>query len=824
MVSFDPMRKTVFFFVITLCFASMAQMPKQLNSAEILQKMKKLNVLGNVLYLAAHPDDENTRFISYCANEELYNTAYLSLTRGDGGQNLVGTEIREELGIIRTQELLAARRTDGGEQFFTRANDFGYSKTAQETLEIWDKDKILADVVWTIRKFRSDVIVCRFPTDGGGGHGHHTSSALLAKEAFSLAGDKTKYPEQLEFVEVWQPTRVVVNTGRWWNDKISDDDPGVVTVNIGKYNEMLGMSYNELAARSRTMHKSQGFGSTGSRGDKTEFFEHLAGEQAEHSLFEGFVSSWSRISGGQEIKTFVEFITTNYVPENPSASISYLVEMREVIERIPNKFWREIKLKEVDELIVQCAGLYMEAKADEFSKCNGDSVKVSFEIVNRSNVGFRLQNINGNELAYSFKNEQFLHQNKLLEETATLMVSELPISQPYWLAKEGSLGTYNVGNQQLIGSPENKPAVNFTVELMVYGQVIAVDIPLIYKWNDPVDGEMYRPFIITPEVTANVNQSIALFSSKTPKEIEVVLKAHKKDQTGSIEINLPNGWSSEFNKTYSLSKKGEEQTIMVKVIPTDSAVNGDLTVSVNGEQLQSFNEIKYSHIPTQVWFPSTKTRLVYVDVVTQAKNIGYIVGAGDVVPDALKNLGYEVDLLEEKDLEPANLKKYDAILTGIRFLNVNERAPFMMPKLLKYAEDGGNLIVQYNTRHRMKTQDFGPYPIKLSRDRVTEEDAKVTFISAEHPVLNTPNKITALDFEEWVQERGLYFPSEWDEKYAPILSWHDINETPKTGSLLVTKFGEGNYVYTGISFFRELPAGVPGAHRLLVNLIEMGNE
>lgn len=250
MLSFDPMRKnllTLFILVSTFLYG---QMPKQLNSAEIYQEIKKLNVVGNVLYLAAHPDDENTRFISYCANEKLYNTAYLSLTRGDGGQNLIGTEIREELGIIRTQELLAARRTDGGNQYFTRANDFGYSKTPDETLEIWDKEKILGDVVWVIRKFRPDVIVCRFPTSGGGGHGHHTASALLAKEAFSLAGDASKYPEQLKYVNIWQPTRVVVNTGRWWNDSISGDDPGVVTIDIGEYNSVLGTSYNELAARS----------------------------------------------------------------------------------------------------------------------------------------------------------------------------------------------------------------------------------------------------------------------------------------------------------------------------------------------------------------------------------------------------------------------------------------------------------------------------------------------------------------------------------------------------------------------------------------------
>lgn len=819
------MRKTLLFLLVIITYNSTAQQPKQWSSSEIFQKIQKLHVLGNVLYLAAHPDDENTRFISYSANELLFNTAYLSLTRGDGGQNLVGTEIREELGIIRTQELLAARRTDGGEQFFTRANDFGYSKTPEETFAIWDKEKILADVVWTIRKFKPDVIVCRFPTDGGGGHGHHTGSAILAEEAFAIAGDKTKFPEQLKYVDVWQPKRVVINTGRWWNDKISADDPGVETLDIGAYNARLGISYNELAARSRTMHKSQGFGSTGSRGSHEEFFEHLAGKESTDGLFTDITTSWKRVKKSEKIQTLTTKLIEEYNSYSPSKNISTLVKLRREVKKLENVFWREKKLKEIDALIIQCAGIYIEAKADEYSKTVGDSLKVSFELVQRaSHTEVYLQEISNTELNFKIGEKRKVSYNIKEETEHGFVVPNLKVSQPYWLEKEGTLGTYKVDNQELIGKPENDAPLIFKAIFSFEGEEIEHSFPLIYKWNDPVKGELYRPFIITPKVTANLEQSIYLFSNTSKQEFTLTLKAHSNKQQGNLNLKVAKGWEVSYEKTFTLENKGDEQKIKVTLTPTRKAENGDLQIFINKQPSKAFNSIEYDHIPTQVWFPVSKAKLVFIDIKKQGKKLGYLLGAGDVVPDALRNIGYEVDILEENDLELSNLTKYDAILTGVRFLNVNERADFIMPKLLTYCENGGNLVVQYNTRHRLKTDKIGPFPITISRDRVTEEDADVVFLDEKNSVLNTPNKITQADFKNWVQERGLYFPNEWDEKYTPLFSWHDKNEEAKTGSLLVAKYGEGNYAYSGISFFRELPAGVPGAYRLLVNLIEMGNE
>ncbi|APD06945.1 hypothetical protein UJ101_01426 [Flavobacteriaceae bacterium UJ101] len=810
-----------YLFLFLISIGLQAQIPKQYNATEIYQKIQKLNILGNVLYLAAHPDDENTRFISYSANEKLFNTAYLSLTRGDGGQNLIGPEIREELGIIRTQELLAARRTDGGKQFFSRANDFGYSKTPNETLEIWDKNTILADVVWVIRKFKPDIIVCRFPTNGKGGHGHHTSSAILAEEAFDLAGDPTQFPEQLQYVQPWQPKRLVLNTGRWWNDSISEKDPNVVAHDLGVYNSYLGTSYNELAARSRSMHKSQGFGMIGNRGSQMEYFELQKGAAFDQSLWDGVVSNWERVKDSKKVQELVTQLSKNYTISNPSLSIPTLIQLRKELQKIEDPFWKKIKLQEVDELIKQCAGIYFEAKADDFAKTSQDSLQIDFEFLNRSNQNIRIESIKSTSLDFSKNLAQPLSYNTKIELKEKLTLQKLPISQPYWLKEKATLGTYQINDQTLIGIPENQPTITFTIHTVIEDQKIAYTIPLIYKWRDPVKGERYRPFIITPKITATLDQPIYLFSSSQEKEVIVTLKAGAQNQSGNIDIKAPNGWKLDYKNHFNLQNKGEELKLKVRLKPLQNAQNGNLIIFINGKKAQALRTIQYDHIPTQTWFPDSQIQLVYVPIKKTGKKIGYIEGAGDTTPEALRNIGYQIDLLKEEHLTLENLKQYDAILTGIRFLNINERADFMMPKLLQYAKEGGNLIVQYNTNHSLKTKHIAPYPLTLSRDRVTEEKAIVQFLKPDHPVLNSPNKLTKKDFEGWVQERGLYFPNEWDQHYQAILSWHDKNETDKKGSLLITPYGKGHYIYTGISFFRELPAGVPGAYRLLVNMIEL---
>ena len=806
---------------------------QQLSSAEIFQKIKKLNVLGNVLYLAAHPDDENTRFISYCANEKMFNTGYLSLTRGSGGQNLIGTEIRDELGIIRTQELLSARKIDGGEQFFSRANDFGYSKNPKETLEIWDHQKILADVVWVIRKFRPDIIVCRFPTNGKGGHGHHTSSALLASEAFELSADSSKFKEHLKYVNTWKPKRVVINTGRWWNDNISDDDPAVVSLDIGGYNKLLGTSYNELAALSRSMHKSQGFGSTGKRGEYLEYFEYLKGDSAKNNLFEGVDFSWKRAGenslSSQNITSsvlrLIDEIIRNYNGADPSQSIPRLIKVKELMVKIEDRFWREKKIKEVEDIILQCSGLFLEMTTLSSKKTAKDSVSFTLEIVNRSNLKMQLKSIACRDLKFYKKYEKTLKENHVLNlNNKTNIPKTIPISQPFWLLNSPSKGSYNFDSFSLIGNSENHPSAEFEITVEIGGQLINYKRPLIFKWNDPVKGEQTKNWIVCPKLTANINENIMIFSEQKKQSISVTLTAHTKDQTGAINIIKPEGWEVIGPKEYNLKEIDQQIELEYQISPQKKAKNGFLEFELNSQEAFGFKTLNYDHIKQQTWFPKSKLQLSYLNLDIVPKKIGYLMGAGDLIPDYLKILNYDIELLSSDELTLNKLKNYDVIITGVRFFNVNESSSKIVPFLMEYTKQGGNVIVQYNTSYRLKTKDFSPYPIKISRDRVTQEDAPVTFLNSSHPVMNYPNKILKEDFDSWVQERGLYFPNGWSKEYETIFSWNDRGEKPKKGSLLITKYGKGYYTYTGISFFRQLPQGVSGAYKLLVNIISLNNE
>ena len=806
---------------------------QQLSSAEIFQKIKKLNVLGNVLYLAAHPDDENTRFISYCANEKMFNTGYLSLTRGSGGQNLIGTEIRDELGIIRTQELLSARKIDGGKQFFSRANDFGYSKTPKETLKIWDHQKVLSDVVWVIRKFRPDIIVCRFPTNGKGGHGHHTSSALLASEAFELSADSSKFKEQLKYVNPWKPKRIVVNTGRWWNDNISDDDPEVVSLDIGGYNKLTGISYNELAALSRSMHKTQGFGSTGIRGEYIEYFEYLKGDSAKNNLFEEVDFSWKRASKNtlssektiSSIQRLIEEITRNYKLDDPSQSIPRLLKLKDLIIRVEDSFWKEIKIKEVEDIILQCSGLFLEMTTLSAKKTAEDSISFNLEIVNRSNLKMQLISIECRELNFKKKYNKVLNENVVFNlNNRTIIPKSFSISQPFWLLNPPSNGSYNFESFSLKGNSENQPSAEFEITIVIGNKQICYKRPLIFKWNDPVKGEQTKSWIVCPKVTANINKNIMIFSEKKQQTMSVTLTAHTKDQAGIIKIIKPDGWSVSGPKEYRIQEKDQQIVLEYQITPNKNAENGLLKIELNDQEAFAFNTIKYDHIKQQTWFPKSKLQLSYLNLNVVPKKIGYLMGAGDLVPDYLKILNYNIELLSSEQLTLNKLKNYDVIITGIRFFNVNESSSKIVPFLMEYIKQGGNVIVQYNTSYRLKTKDFSPYPIKISRERVTQEDAPVTFLNNSHPVMNYPNKILKEDFDSWVQERGLYFPNGWSKEYETIFSWNDNGEKPKKGSLLIAKYGKGYYAYTGISFFRQLPEGVSGAYKLLVNLISLKNE
>lgn len=793
----------------------------------IRQQLEKLNVLGSVLYVAAHPDDENTRLITFMANEKLMRTAYLSATRGDGGQNLIGSEIREGLGVIRTQELLAARRTDGGEQFFSRANDFGYSKSAEETFTIWDRDQVLADFVWVIRKFRPDIMITRFNSEGRN-HGHHTASAILAKEAFELAADSDAFPEQLADVDVWQPSKIFWNIGWWRLRNSSSDTSALKSVNAGGYNPLLGASYGEIAARSRSMHKSQGFGSAGRRGDQVEYLQQWGGEETPDP-FDGIDATWTRVAGAEKVAFHIQRAIDQYDESKPWAIVDELLSAKVALQKIEDAFWKEVKTAEIEDLVVAITGLYVSVTSDDHYYAPGDSIMLEIESINRSPSNVVLKSIHLNTSHNPVQYEASLLNNKVFNaEISFLLPGSLPYANPYWLEGDATLGMYEVSDQLQRGKPENDPAIRAQVAMTIEGEPLQLEVPVMFRKTDPVKGEVVEPVAIGPPVTMNMSNSVLVFESKEAKDVELRLIAGRANVSGQLTLEVPKGWSvSPASVSFELLQKGQEQMHTFQVVPPNGASQGMIAAkaTVNKKEYSKGKSvIEYDHIPRQIIFPEAEVRVVKLDLQKRGELIGYIEGAGDAIPSNLAQIGYRVDLLQKDDVVASNLEKYDAIVLGVRAFNTVDWLAFKNKELFEYARKGGTLVVQYNTNRRLVTTEVAPFDLNISRDRVTVEGAPVELLAADHPVLNTPNRITAADFDGWVQERGLYFPDKWADEFTPILSSQDPGESPKNGGLLVAPYGEGYYIYTGYSWFRELPAGVPGAYRLFVNLISLGNE
>lgn len=823
-----------------ICQTAFSQTSPPSDIGTIRQNLKKLNVLGSVLYIAAHPDDENTRLLGYLAQEKHYRTGYLSLTRGDGGQNLIGTEQGELLGLIRTQELLAARRTDGAEQFFSRANDFGFSKNPEETLNFWDKDKVLGDMVWVIRKFRPDVMICRFPTTGEGGHGNHTASAILAQEAFSAAADSKRYPEQLKYVGVWQAKRLLWNTFNFGNTNTTSPDQ--FKINVGGYNAILGKSYGEIAAESRSNHKTQGFGSAKQRGDAFEYFKTILGDAPKNDLMDGIDVSWNRIPFGTPIATQLAAITKAFNDDEPQASVPALVKLLGEVDQtvatdkafqtvrlteVANSsydYWHKQKTKELKDLIAQCAGLWFEAYSNEPSYALGDKIAETAQVYTPNNVSISSLSIDNGATAVKVDNAdgKALEPNKLQTFNLEPKTAD-KISQPYWLESPHGIGSYTINDEQKVGNPENPdaPVVNF--KFTIAGKEIAYERRLVFKYVDPARGEIYQPLEIAPPVTANIAEKVYIYNNTQPQTVQVKLKSFT-NASGSISIKPVAGWKISPEKIdFTGKNKSDEWTVAFNVTPTNNKPNTsnlEVIATANGKAFsQGLLNIKYNHVPAITIFPPAQAKLVNIDLKTAGKKIGYIAGAGDLVLDALREVGYDVHQLTENEIINSDLSVYDAIVAGVRAYNVNERLAYEQPKLLEYVKNGGNLVIQYNNNNGLVTRNLGPYPFRVVNERVTEEDAKVTFTEPQNPVLNYPNKITVADFNDWIQERGLYFVSSIDSQYSTPLQMNDTGMEPNKGALIVTNFGKGRFVYTSLAFFRELPAGVPGAYRLFVNLL-----
>ncbi|MGY8942783.1 MAG: PIG-L family deacetylase [Flavobacteriales bacterium] len=821
----------IVFLLITNSIA--AQKPQKLTSNQIYEKLQKINFLGTALYIAAHPDDENTRLIGYLANKVKARTAYLSLTRGDGGQNLIGSEIRELLGVIRTQELLAARNIDGGEQFFTRANDFGYSKHPDETLAIWNEKEVLSDVVWVIRNFKPDVIINRFNhRTPGTTHGHHTSSAMLSVAAFDLANDTSQFASQLKYTSLWQPKRLFFNTSSWFYKSQQDFEKAtkgkLMAFDVGVYYPLKGLSNNELASMASSQHLCQGFGRITTRGSQNEYVAFLKGDKPkdEKDIFSGINTTWNRLKDGGEIGAILYEIEEHFDFVNPFIHLPKLMEAYQLVQKLEDTHWRIIKEKELKEIIEACAGLYLEVSANSASGAPNTSIEINFEALNRSTIAVELTSVESNIDKKTFLKELDLEANKKVNFKETITLATTEFSDPYWLKKEASLGMYSVENQLLIGTPETPRPVSINFNLIIEGIPITITKNLVRRYAERDIGEIYEPFEVLPKVTTKLKDKVLIFSNDMPQKVVVEVRAGANNVAGTIKLEVPEGWKvSAKAKTFRIKQKGDTYEVDFLVFPTENQSEGKLKVIVTSDG-KTYNkelvEINYNHIPKQSVLLNSEAKVVRLNIKTIGTKIGYIRGAGDAIPESLRQIGYTVDLINPAEINEKNLLAYDAIVLGIRAYNVVKELKFKQKYLLAYVENGGNMIVQYNTNRRVDVA--APFELKLSRDRVTDEFAEVRVLEKEHSLLNYPNKITSEDFKGWVQERGLYFPGTWSKEYTPILSMNDTGETPKQGSLLIAKLGKGNYIYTGLSFFRELPAGVSGAYKLFANMLAVGKK
>jgi LmbE family N-acetylglucosaminyl deacetylase len=817
-----------------------AEPPEQIVPEQILQDLRSFNQLASVLYVAAHPDDENTQLITYLARGRGYRTAYLSLTRGDGGQNVLGPEFGDELGVIRTQELLAARRLDGGQQFFSRARDFGYSKDYRQTLTKWDHQQVLSDIVRVIRIFQPDVMITRFSTLPGPTHGHHTASAILALEAYKIAGDPNKFPDQLTTLTTWQPKRILLNgfgVGFRRADQVvpgATTAPSALRIDIGGNDPVLKMSFAQIAAMSRSMHKTQGFANytgRGGAGPSYESFQLLDGDPATKDILDGIDTTWTRIPGGAEIANLTNDTITQFNPQDPSAIVPTLLKIKALLTPLPSTPLLNDKRRQLDRILQFCLGLEVQTTIPDAEVVPGEQLKLHHTAIIHANIPIKWIATRYSGIDKLSSNSITLTPNtEATRDSIQTLPADSPITQPYWLREPETPGMFRVDDPALIGRPENPSAFPIEQVFEVAGQTLIIpDQPV--QITASAKSESRRTLDVIPPVSLSFASDVQLFAPGSAHPVAVQITAYRANAAGTLQLQAPPGWTvAPANQPFNLKSIADRATLNFAVTAPAAPTTANITARANiGGATYDNNriEISYSHIPIQLLQPPAQLKAVCLDLQIRSHNIGYIPGAGDSVAQSLTQMGCTVTTLTGPDFTPDRLQKFDAIVIGIRAFNVRTDLAPALPALFAYVQAGGNIIEQYNTPTGLKTTTLAPYDLKLSRDlphnRVTDENAPITLLVPDHPIFNTPNKITAADFNGWVQERGLNFASEWDTTHlTPLIACNDIGEAPLKGGLLVAQYGKGYFVYTGLSWFRQLPAGVPGAYRLFANLISLG--
>jgi LmbE family N-acetylglucosaminyl deacetylase len=892
---------------------------------EIRQALERLNTLGSVMMVGAHPDDDREVVLAYLSRGRHVRTAYLSLTRGEGGQNLIGPEQGDELGIIRTQELLASRKIEGSEQYFTRAIDFGFSKTADESMQKWQRDKVLADVVWNIRRFRPDVVIDVFTGTPRDGHGHHQVSAILGQEAFTLAADPTKFPEQLAYVQTWQAKRLMQNPIAIQQNDQKGDQKGKeedrLEIDVGEYSPELGYSYGEIGAISRSTNRSQGQGTAERKGSQKQAFITAGGDKATKDIFDGIDITWNRIPGGAPVGALLTQTLDAFVPAHPEALLPALAQARAMILALADSTKDPLairKLQELDETMALASGLSLEAQAASATVTPGAMLRVNITAIRRSTAPVTLTGVSlsGMEGAPALNLEPVvLADNQPSNYTLNVRVPEdQPYSQPYWLEQPKDGNLYSVRNPRNIGLAENAPVLEAHFTVKIAGVEITLTRPVQNRYTDQVYGDLIRPLAVVPPVSIDLAEHSLVFADTNPREIEVPIRSNAGKPSGEAHLEVPAGWKVEpATRHFDLGGAGEQTTVAFELTPPASASRGTVraVALVGGRSVSSSTEvIQYPHFPVQTLFPPAEASLVRADIRNLSKNIGYVMGAGDEVPGSLRQIGCDVTMLSAEDLTHGDLSRYDAIVTGVRAWNTRADLRANYQRLYDYTSNGGTVVVEYSRPEAGPggggrgggapapagqtggagqgaapgaapaaganppadagarggggrgggrggrgagqaangagqnasgattppptprgpvaaelveatglIEHMGPYPMHISNDRVTVEEAPVTFPNPQLALLHAPNEITSADFDGWVQERGLYFADRWDSRYVSVLESHDPGEEPLPGGMLYTKYGKGAYVFSAYDWFRELPAGVPGAYRLFANML-----
>lgn len=863
--------------LVARAHVAVAQVAPERGAAALGSTLAGIGTTGRVLTVAAHPDDEDTPIIAWLARGRHIETAYLSLTRGDGGQNLIGNELGEALGAIRTQELLSARRIDGGTQYFTRAYDFGFSKNAEETYTHWPKDSILGDVVRVVRAFRPHVMIAFFSGTPRDGHGHHQVSGLLAREAYDLAGDTVRFPVK-DFGLPWTPQK-------FYRSARQVPDSATLRVNTGEYNALLGRSWYEIAAESRSQHKSQGFGVLQKKGVILGYLSREAARsgpadaRAERSLFDGVDTTWAALRASvpapaqgalDSALSAVAATRAMYRAEDPAPVVPMLANAlrhfraargmwrngpglliagrpgapsslsRRSPDEAPPAVWDALTttIERTEQALVLAAGVVVEATAPratfpvrEAVKVEvNDSLPVTVTVFNRGAMPVQLRNasVAGLGLRPGETGDVTIAPDSaaVLNRWAVAFASNSPWWRAYGRKQQdwfqAPIDARNEAQQQA------QRATLVEARLEIAGQLVSVSAPVVYRYADPIKGDQQVPVSAVPGITVNLASAMEYIRAGVPVERLVPVRlqsSYPHDTKVTVRLELPEGLkadSTERERTLGpdgsaivtfrvrgMVKEGQLQLAAIAL--------HDGAMSTNGSYL-----ISYDHIAPMRLYGGSGMYLSAVNVSLPPRaRVGYIKGVGDNGFEALEQLDIAVEKIEPAMLSATDLSRFTTIVVGPRAYESSEVLVRQNPRLLDYANRGGTLVVQYGAQNMNALASVLPYPLQWAprAARVTMEDAPVTVLRPTHPLLTTPNRIGPTDWAGWVQERSTYMPSVIDKRYTSLLRMNDPDEPANDGALLVAPVGKGRYVYVTLALFRQLPAGVPGAARLLANLV-----